>query len=263
MAPTEVLAAQHARSVAALLGPIGAVAVPRCGPPTADGTRGPALAVRPAGEPPSARGAAADLRAADRRGDRQGPGAHPGRDRRRRRRPRDRDPRPRAGGGPFHALSLAVVDEQHRFGLHQRMALKGKGGGEIDVLIMTATPIPRTLALTYYGDLDVVVLDETAGGPPPGGHRGRAHAGRARARRGPRPRAGGRGAAGLRRVRGDRRCEPDAGPRRRGRGRAAADRGVPRPAGRAAPRPDASEGEGGDHGPLPRRRVRPARSRRP
>jgi len=63
-------------------------------------------------------------------------------------------------GVAFHDLSLAVVDEQHRFGLHQRMALKGKGDGEIDVLIMTATPIPRTLALTYYGDLDVVVLDE-------------------------------------------------------------------------------------------------------
>jgi ATP-dependent DNA helicase RecG len=59
------------------------------------------------------------------------------------------------------------VDEQHRFGLHQRMALKGKGGGEIDVLIMTATPIPRTLALTYYGDLDVIVLDEMPKGRQP------------------------------------------------------------------------------------------------
>ncbi|HWL89926.1 MAG TPA: ATP-dependent DNA helicase RecG [Actinomycetota bacterium] len=67
----------------------------------------------------------------------------------------------------FHDLSLAVVDEQHRFGLHQRMALKGKGDGEIDVLIMTATPIPRTLALTYYGDLDVVVLDEMPKGRQP------------------------------------------------------------------------------------------------
>ena len=67
----------------------------------------------------------------------------------------------------FHDLSLAVVDEQHRFGLHQRMALKGKGSGDIDVLIMTATPIPRTLALTYYGDLDVVVLDEMPRGRPP------------------------------------------------------------------------------------------------
>jgi ATP-dependent DNA helicase RecG len=66
----------------------------------------------------------------------------------------------------FHDLSLAVVDEQHRFGLHQRMALKGKGV-EPDVLIMTATPIPRTLALTYYGDLDVVVLDEMPKGREP------------------------------------------------------------------------------------------------
>jgi len=63
------------------------------------------------------------------------------------------------GGVRFRDLSLAVVDEQHRFGVHQRMALKGKGRSP-DVLIMTATPIPRTLALTYYGDLDVVVLDE-------------------------------------------------------------------------------------------------------
>ena len=70
-------------------------------------------------------------------------------------------------GVSFADLSLAVVDEQHRFGLHQRMALKGKGGGDIDVLIMTATPIPRTLALTYYGDLDVVVLDEMPPGRQP------------------------------------------------------------------------------------------------
>ncbi len=66
----------------------------------------------------------------------------------------------------FDDLSLAVVDEQHRFGLHQRSALKSKGG-EADVLIMTATPIPRTLALTYYGDLDVVVLDEMPEGREP------------------------------------------------------------------------------------------------
>src|SRR5204862_429443 len=58
-------------------------------------------------------------------------------------------------GVTFADLSLAVIDEQHRFGLHQRTALSGKGAGDIDVLIMTATPIPRTLALTYYGDLDV------------------------------------------------------------------------------------------------------------
>ncbi len=69
-------------------------------------------------------------------------------------------------GVAFRDLSLAVVDEQHRFGVHQRMALKGKGTAP-DVLIMTATPIPRTLALTYYGDLDVAVLDELPAGRQP------------------------------------------------------------------------------------------------
>ncbi|MEJ0044176.1 MAG: DEAD/DEAH box helicase [Rhizomicrobium sp.] len=48
----------------------------------------------------------------------------------------------------FADLGLAVIDEQHRFGVHQRMALQGKGGRPADVLVMTATPIPRTLALT-------------------------------------------------------------------------------------------------------------------
>jgi ATP-dependent DNA helicase RecG len=66
-------------------------------------------------------------------------------------------------GVEFADLSLAVIDEQHRFGVHQRVTLKEKGAHP-DVLIMTATPIPRTLALTYYGDLDVSVLDEM----PPG-----------------------------------------------------------------------------------------------
>ena len=60
-----------------------------------------------------------------------------------------------------------MVDEQHRFGLHQRTALSGKGAGDVDVLIMTATPIPRTLALTYYGDLDVAVIDELPAGRRP------------------------------------------------------------------------------------------------
>ena len=69
-------------------------------------------------------------------------------------------------GVQFRDLSLAVIDEQHRFGVHQRMALKGKGTAP-DVLIMTATPIPRTLALTYYGDLDVAVLDELPAGRQP------------------------------------------------------------------------------------------------
>jgi len=69
-------------------------------------------------------------------------------------------------GVTFADLSLAVVDEQHRFGVHQRMALKQKGTSP-DVLIMTATPIPRTLALTYYGDLDVALLDELPAGRRP------------------------------------------------------------------------------------------------
>ena len=54
----------------------------------------------------------------------------------------------------FRDLGLAVVDEQHRFGVHQRLALADKGEA-VDVLVMTATPIPRTLVLTYFGDMDV------------------------------------------------------------------------------------------------------------
>ena len=69
-------------------------------------------------------------------------------------------------GVRFADLSLAVVDEQHRFGVHQRMALKGKGPSP-DVLIMTATPIPRTLAMTAYADLDTSVIDELPPGRTP------------------------------------------------------------------------------------------------
>ena len=64
----------------------------------------------------------------------------------------------------FRDLGLAVVDEQHRFGVHQRMQLQGKGEQPADVLVMTATPIPRTLQLTAYGDMDVSRLT----GKPPG-----------------------------------------------------------------------------------------------
>ncbi len=70
----------------------------------------------------------------------------------------------------FENLGLAIVDEQHRFGVHQRLALRNKGAKN-DVLphqlIMTATPIPRTLAMTAYADLDVSVIDELPPGRKP------------------------------------------------------------------------------------------------
>src|SRR5690606_38871902 len=70
-------------------------------------------------------------------------------------------------------LALAVVDEQHRFGVRQRLALREKGGSGADpalrphLLMMSATPIPRTLAMTHYADLDVSVLDELPPGRTP------------------------------------------------------------------------------------------------
>ncbi|MEN3950194.1 ATP-dependent DNA helicase RecG [Iodidimonas sp. SYSU 1G8] len=67
----------------------------------------------------------------------------------------------------FHDLAVAVIDEQHRFGVHQRLTLSAKGGGPVDVLVMTATPIPRTLTLTSYGDMDVSRLTEKPPGRTP------------------------------------------------------------------------------------------------
>ncbi len=66
----------------------------------------------------------------------------------------------------FHSLGLAVVDEQHRFGVHQRLALTRKGDA-VDMLVMTATPIPRTLLLTAYGDMAVSKLTEKPPGRQP------------------------------------------------------------------------------------------------
>jgi ATP-dependent DNA helicase RecG len=66
----------------------------------------------------------------------------------------------------FRDLALAVVDEQHRFGVHQRLALAKKGEA-VDVLVMTATPIPRTLVLTYFGDMDASELREKPAGRQP------------------------------------------------------------------------------------------------
>ncbi|HEY9238162.1 MAG TPA: ATP-dependent DNA helicase RecG, partial [Burkholderiaceae bacterium] len=69
----------------------------------------------------------------------------------------------------FKRLALAVIDEQHRFGVAQRLALRGKAGGELEphLLMMSATPIPRTLAMSYYADLDVSTLDELPPGRTP------------------------------------------------------------------------------------------------
>jgi ATP-dependent DNA helicase RecG len=72
-------------------------------------------------------------------------------------------------GVAFRDLALAIVDEQHRFGVHQRLALRDKGeAGQVPhQLVMTATPIPRTLAMTAYADLDVSVIDELPPGRTP------------------------------------------------------------------------------------------------
>jgi ATP-dependent DNA helicase RecG len=82
----------------------------------------------------------------------------------------------------FAKLGLVIVDEQHKFGVLQRAILRGKASWQPDVLVMTATPIPRTLAMTWYGDLDVSVIDEFPPGKKPiqtklfeGKHRPRAH----------------------------------------------------------------------------------------
>ena len=70
-------------------------------------------------------------------------------------------------GVEFAQLGLAVIDEQHRFGVLQRKALREKGLGNPDILVMTATPIPRTLTMTLHGDLDVSVIDELPPGRKP------------------------------------------------------------------------------------------------
>jgi ATP-dependent DNA helicase RecG len=70
-------------------------------------------------------------------------------------------------GLTVHRLGLAVIDEQHRFGVLQRKALRDKANVSPDVLVMTATPIPRTLTMTHYGDLDVSIIDELPPGRKP------------------------------------------------------------------------------------------------
>ncbi|HEY7660861.1 MAG TPA: ATP-dependent DNA helicase RecG, partial [Actinomycetota bacterium] len=161
MAPTEVLAGQHLRSVTALLGEHGVPYLER-EPASATDAQPSLLDPEPVDDP-GTRVCFALLSA-----------AVTGRDRRR---VLDGVASGEVDlligthalvqeGVSFADLSLAVIDEQHRFGVHQRLALKGKGASP-DVLILTATPIPRTLAMTYYGDLDVAVLDEMPRGRRP------------------------------------------------------------------------------------------------
>ena len=60
----------------------------------------------------------------------------------------------------FKKLGLIIIDEQHKFGVNQRKRLSDKGGKDCDVLLMTATPIPRTLTMTIYGDMDLSIIKE-------------------------------------------------------------------------------------------------------
>ena len=78
------------------------------------------------------------------------------------------------GGVEFRELALAIIDEQHRFGVHQRMQLRDKGGRLPHQLVMTATPIPRTLTMAIYADMDVSTIDELPPGRRPVRTRGAA-----------------------------------------------------------------------------------------
>jgi ATP-dependent DNA helicase RecG len=133
MAPTELLAEQHLATVAPLLAPLGIEAALLTGGVKGRARRD-ALAGIADGRIPFVVGTHALIQE----------GVH------------------------FHRLGLAIVDEQHRFGVLQRAALQRQGNGPaIDVLVMSATPIPRTLALTLYGDLAVSTLDELPPGRTP------------------------------------------------------------------------------------------------
>jgi ATP-dependent DNA helicase RecG len=143
LAPTEVLAAQHARSLRSLLGPLaqagelgGAEQATRVtllsGSLSASAKR-KALLEAQSGEAGIVVGTHALIQ------DRVG----------------------------FAELGLVVVDEQHRFGVEQRDALRGRGERAPHLLVMTATPIPRTVAMTVYGDLEVSALRELPGGRSP------------------------------------------------------------------------------------------------
>jgi ATP-dependent DNA helicase RecG len=132
MAPTEILAEQHFRKLATWLSDVGIEIVWLSGSLPAKQRR-KALEKLASGEAPFAVGTHALFQE----------------------------------GVAMPKLGLAIVDEQHRFGVAQRLALRGKGLAEAHQLMMSATPIPRTLAMTFYADLDVSVLDEMPPGRTP------------------------------------------------------------------------------------------------
>ncbi|MDD5296916.1 MAG: ATP-dependent DNA helicase RecG [Rhodocyclaceae bacterium] len=141
MAPTEILAEQHYRKLASWLDPLG-LPVAWVSGSQKKSERKKALAAIASGEASLAVGTHALIE----------------------------------DGVEFPRLALAIVDEQHRFGVRQRLALRNKGGAEEGggggearphQLMMSATPIPRTLAMSYYADLDVSVLDELPPGRTP------------------------------------------------------------------------------------------------
>src|SRR6266516_3435063 len=131
MAPTEILAEQHFRKFGEWLGPLGLEIAWLTGGQTRR-ERDAALAVIASGKAPVAIGTHALFQEQVQ----------------------------------FRSLGLAVVDEQHRFGVAQRLALRTKGE-EPHQLMMSATPIPRTLSMSYYADLDVSVIDELPPGRKP------------------------------------------------------------------------------------------------
>jgi len=131
MAPTELLAEQHAMTFAKMLAPLGLSPLFMTGSLTAKARRAAATRLEST-EPLLVVGTHALV----------------------------------SGDTKFGRLGLAVVDEQHRFGVEQRLAL-GRKGERPDILLMSATPIPRSLALTIYGDLEVSILDELPPGRQP------------------------------------------------------------------------------------------------
>ncbi|HVE73738.1 MAG TPA: ATP-dependent DNA helicase RecG [Mycobacteriales bacterium] len=140
LAPTEVLAQQHLQSLRALLGPLG------CGGELGAAEHATQIALLTGSQGAAARRTALAAAASGEAGLVVGTHAL------------------LSEGVAFADLGLVVVDEQHRFGVEQRDILRGKGAKPPHVLVMTATPIPRTVAMTVYGDLEVSTLTELPGG---------------------------------------------------------------------------------------------------